>query len=1304
MALLSVLALGMLSLSTISLRANSRHSAEYEARCNARMAMMIAIGQLQRQVGPDQRITANASIMSDPDSPAASDILHPHWTGVWESWKAGSASVSGGDEPSAHSTLGTSATGMHPVYSANKRNHFRAWLASMPEAQSVDIEAAKSFHLDATLTPEVGDKAVKLVAGGSLGSSADVKSHVSAALIDVDSGGRGRYGWWVGDQSVKASIMSDAYEGQSLAAADRIYRHQAPGSTGTLRAAGLENTEGTGIGGAPTLKSLDLIGGAQAPSQLGFHDLAIASKGVLADVREGGLKRDLSTILERKIDVAENGDDFMLYRFKTGRDEMVPIQDLSAYYQLYQDDPEGSLGRKGGIKYGSNQLPGAIQVQAPDFGSPADRTKTVREYTTLYRNPVPIRIQYILALTAVPFDQSMIDPRVQAVTYDPKHTHLLIPGVMPVVTLWNPNSVPLVMGGSPATSQVFSMGGPPINFTFSVKRAGGLVQKDGAITLNYMNVGNSSSNGTATNDADYGRVLNLRFGKDSPVVFEPGETKVFTIPDTASTNDLLRESTNGGTNIARYLHDAVNTYNPFGFYSCYRSATTQYGTSAAKYSSNGAPFCYPLPPAENNQGTAPIYIGVGVGDTVYLDIGGERPASGKDAGTNMARASEICGAGFQFSLTDNDNFSPPVLPPAVPAGNIGVTQSDHIRHYQFLSRFGGDPRNTTNIAFNGKLIDYGFPGGKAPISGAANPVSVTNLIGAAGAGEVVPVAMFTMRAGCEAHSVSAGGYAGGRSVCSTRPFLHAGIIAPPFVDSNNPEDLYNYGWDWSVERINSVEEAIQVEPGTGRNYYGGGYTAERGATHIVQQEIPVLPPISIASLSHAQLGGFSLANRPYVGEADQFFKSYIWLVGIFSNYPENRDPSPSGDSYRRITAMGMGGMYPTVMQAIGNSYANPGLPPDSAFRQIQRTFDTDAGAEERIFADHSYLANKALWDEFFFSSLVPKPAGVKLYGEDQAVGKVAADFFFGGKHLPNRRMLPHSAGLDENALAGLVATKDQYLGGLADKLARHLMVSGAFNVNSTSVEAWRIVLSSLRGKPIQYLGKKAGSPTEVVPRGTPVGFGSLPGGAPVDSGTVENPNAPEPWSSWRELSDKEIDELAVAMVRQVKLRGPFLSLSEFVNRRLDANNKDLSVKGALQAALDDTEVSINKAFRSKDRMLDGEPDLASAAFAFKEAAQGPVAYGSSAYVDQADVLRNLAEQLTPRGDTFVIRAYGDSLAASGKVAARAWCEATVQRTPEYLDPSDKGEVRQSDLASEANKRFGREIRIVSFRWLSSGEI
>jgi len=200
----------------------------------------------------------------------------------------------------------------------------------------------------------------------------------------------------------------------------------------------------------------------------------------------------------------------------------------------------------------------------------------------------------------------------------------------------------------------------------------------------------------------------------------------------------------------------------------------------------------------------------------------------------------------------------------------------------------------------------------------------------------------------------------------------------------------------------------------------------------------------------------------------------------------------------------------------------------------------------------------------------------------------------------------------------------------------------------------------------------------------------------------------EQWTGFRELTEIEIEELANAMVAQVKLRGPFLSLSEFINRRLDTNNADdMALKGALQAAIDDPAVSINGGFINNSlREFTSTETTFMSGVAFPKALEGPIAYGSAAYVDQADLLKNFPAQLTPRGDTFVIRAYGDALDGPGQnVQARAWCEAVVQRVTEYVDPSsDEAYEKQSALVSEANKNFGRQFRVVSFRWLSASEI
>ena len=306
--------------------------------------------------------------------------------------------------------------------------------------------------------------------------------------------------------------------------------------------------------------------------------------------------------------------------------------------------------------------------------------------------------------------------------------------------------------------------------------------------------------------------------------------------------------------------------------------------------------------------------------------------------------------------------------------------------------------------------------------------------------------------------------------------------------------------------------------------------------------------------------------------------------------------------------------------------------------------------------------------------------------------------------------MPYRDGLTENSLGDLFGDDGAALE-RAETMASHLLVKGPFNVNSTSVDAWRALFSSLRGKAVATLGlEEALEPNApITPEssdGSMVAATSVANGEAFE-GSPADPIEVEQWTSWRSLTDEEVDSLAEAMVRQVKARGPFLSLSEFVNRRLDGGDRQLSVKGALQAAIDDPDVSINEGFRGPVRSFSQE-EVSRMDPAFPEALEGPVAYGSSAYVDQADILRSLGAQLTPRGDTFVVRAYGDSLDQNGAVRARAWCEAVVQRVPEYLEASgeraDPAHRKQAELVSEANRNFGRRFRIIQFRWLAADEV
>jgi hypothetical protein len=1253
MILLTVVAVGLLSLSAVSLRSTSQSQAKSEAQSNARLALMIALGELQKQLGPDQRVSANSSILAD------SNVRHPHWTGVWDSWRAGPVDRTNPtpDDLSAHQTIPDARAvpnGMSPTYAANRADHFRSWLLSLNPNEASSISAARDLQLAGTRMPAANATAVQLVAEGSLGTGANAADFVSARLLNVQPGAtggslRGRYGWWIGDESQKARVTDDSFAspGQSLTTAERIFRQQAPASTGTSTIRGLENlTNDNQLATLPSLSTLNLVSGASGlPAQANFHSITPFSHNVLADVREGGLKRDLSTLLERPIDLGEKGDDFMLYKFSAkdawmgitaDSQECVPIQDLAAYYQLYH----GSRADwRQGVQYRSNLLPNAMHVVSPHYGGGAANDPAYfREYSTLYRQPVLLNVQFLLSMFAQPIANAPVpgpsDP-------DP-FTHYLRVGISPAVTFWNPNNIPMTMRfEGEMLSQTMRFGAPPLRISWS---------KDGTTYSTPMDL---SWYSYAGNNDDSGGIFNLYFSGKRSIAFEPGQVRTFSLGYSGD-----QSGTRGGsgghvpTYQREFLFKTDKYFEPLEVFPGWEpQSAVLYNRSA-----QGLPDVADIRPAGN---LAWNVLKLRKSDRLFFNIDGKR-----------AGGANSTAFGFYLNQTSHQTYT-----------QYGGDAKWFRQHYQFRSRGG-------SASFNESVITNGFPQNQPSLI-TAEARSVQDLISKGEAGW--PFMLFSLQAGAETSQEANGFVAAGRKFAS-RPFLHSPAMTPPFIDDITGTALYDAGWNWSVEPINGIFEVPIMVSADDEGYYGGGNTAENGTTHVVQQEIPVVPPIAIAALSHAHLGGFSLATQGTLGGEDT--------------------APPAGFHYQNVTATGQGGIFPRTIQAIGNSYAHPNLAANKAYDIKQRTFSTTggtSGAQRITFADHSYLANKALWDEFFFSSISPQPAAVQAFGRSNlTAGQIAKAFFFDQTPLPNRRMVPANKSLTEAELGRLFSSSqaNQFKDGLADRIGAYLMVEGAFNVNSTSVEAWKVLLSSLKGKPIAYLDKdKAFSGTALdtqTPAGIPVASSSLPNGKPV-KGSSSASNDPDQWTNWRELSEKEIDELATAIIKQVRLRGPFLSLSEFVNRRLDSGNEELSVKGALQAALDDPAVSINEGFRNSARQFSAD-EINAVRPVFRKAMEGAVAYGSSAYVDQADILRNFAAQLTPRGDTFIIRTYGDAIDSGGNVVARAWCEAVVQRQTEYFDPIDEAHVKHANLRSDANRKFGRKLDIVSFRWLNPSEV
>jgi hypothetical protein len=245
------------------------------------------------------------------------------------------------------------------------------------------------------------------------------------------------------------------------------------------------------------------------------------------------------------------------------------------------------------------------------------------------------------------------------------------------------------------------------------------------------------------------------------------------------------------------------------------------------------------------------------------------------------------------------------------------------------------------------------------------------------------------------------------------------------------------------------------------------------------------------------------------------------------------------------------------------------------------------------------------------------------------------------------------------------------------RIAAHLGVDGAFNINSTDVEAWVSVLSGLHGEAFSVEGGVAApGDRTAVPRFR------YPFGNPDDN-----------WNGFRTLDDSEIRELAENLVEQIRKRGPFLSLAEFVNRR--AEDSELGKHGAIQAAIEAG--ALNETAKQAKFSTANYPSEA------RTNIIDDTGVGIPGYLTQADVLQSLAPVITCRSDTFTIRGYGEARDAAGNVLARSWCEAVVQRMPGFVDSTDPPETAISSL-SPTNQSFGRRFDIISFRRIPNSEL
>jgi len=344
--------------------------------------------------------------------------------------------------------------------------------------------------------------------------------------------------------------------------------------------------------------------------------------------------------------------------------------------------------------------------------------------------------------------------------------------------------------------------------------------------------------------------------------------------------------------------------------------------------------------------------------------------------------------------------------------------------------------------------------------------------------------------------------------------------------------------------------------------------------------------------------------------------------------------------------------------------------------------------------DFGFALNEALLDRFFFSSL---PSNLD---EPPAI-------------LPNTRLRLYlgGSGGDLSFLEG----PESY-----ERAAAHLLIEGAFNVNSTSVEAWSAWLGSVSEMDYGYTDSAGGFRTDRNVRPYPRLRHVHEQNPSIDRDRLYE------WSGYRSVEVEQIRLLAEKIVEGIKERGrPSRSIAEFLNRELAAPaTSQRNQKGIAQAAIDSVfnqdDPDENGAGKQALKDLPGliastaspyDPDAARVVSDDLVNADNPHAArgrlrttAAPGFLLQSDIFTPLLASMSVRSDTFLIRGYGDYRdRATGETIARVWCEAYVQRLPDFLG-GESAETQLDELTTMESRTMGRRFRVTGFRWLPEEEI
>jgi hypothetical protein len=1201
MILLTIIALGLLTLSGISLRSSSQGDAMATARSNARMALMLAIGDLQKYAGLDQRVTARADLLDK-------DVHNPRFTGVWRSWDIKATSP-----PTASD------------YDKPERDRkFLGWLASCPDGL-----ASSNIGFIA----KVPTSPVILWGEGSLGKGAPSSDIVKAEKLPTSGKSRGALAWAVMDEGIKVRINTP-YEDKAATRGMQTAQLGSGERPNTSSLLGLEKLDRAFFErGSAGMASIDkgisrlnlqlaaesLAAGTQTRIKSLAHDVTPFSAGILTDTAIGGLKEDFN-LLTNAASLPENYSNKGVYESLLGMTgpSDPKWESFRQYAGIYKDGSR--FVNNGGLPLLRAQGPQgwmAASGSDPTTGRPGTANLAPPPGTVLMPTIAKVQIFFSLLTRDIyhyakpsagivgdmtPKPPGTKSDEITAQLHPPwgsifagsSYDYLLHMIYTPVVTLHNPynvalefNELKVIFGNVPFALQVFRNGQAQTN---------GLAPLD---TMYYQG-------------SEKGEV-HKRFGM------------------TLKTNRGTPSSPLVGSTTFRLLPGEVMMFSPY--IDPNRIWANEHGGSRVffDYDSN----------LTMNIDGLPGWRGDGIGfdlDSFCPIYKGLRVSSVEtENGVSMERSGCI-------AARAQDEFSVKFAPLSVP---------ELSKNKYSIEIFVTPPNSSSSVSSGLIEMDYESPEGLQnfilgengtityPKTGTINAMAMHSH-STTPIKEIATAKPFAVLS-AQAKTTTGGMLQDGEDgKLATKPwsFGHGVIgVSSQKVLSQHPASQSH---EIVLQRLdNGTNNLLQFDPLTGRGNFITGLTGGSGLKFGVLYDVPLAPLQTLASLNGANPGGAS-------------------------------------------------GYLPRFAQPIGNSWTHPLLVPD-------KLMDASGGTP---LLDHSFLLNLALSDHFYFSGLGDQTGS---FGTGIKTSSLVSDFI-SGKPLVDPRLTLHTPdGKPATALSSEAAAA-----GAHTRMAAWQIMNGAFNINSTSVAAWKAMLGSIHDS--QAVFNKINKP------GKTSAFTNLPATDPgknecrisrfrlpaSESAQDGGDTAESYWLGAREYSDADLQNLAEKIVAQVRLRGPFLSMSEFVNRRLGTG--ETAQRGALQQAIDDSKLNDSPAIGANAGYQIPAAAVSTYKYANPEAGSGSSYQGGPGYLSQADLLTVLGNAATPRSDTFTIRGYGEARDASNRVTATAFCEAVVQRVPDYIDPTDKAEVAPASLTSKANRNFGRRIKMVSFRWLGLNEI